>query len=174
MADQIEFSNNDNRIKSTVEETRRKLARMLEMTNKISPARFIPEILILDDDPIFRDAFQDLLSWVGFTARVTGSETEAFNILATPGVRVLVQNFSRENGTMGGCQLTAALRENPATRETPVILMTSTENRVIRKAFRESNLDLDREITAILRKPETMEDSKEAALWLRALLEIEL
>ena len=144
------------------------------MTTAIAKNPFIPEILVLDDDPAFRNRFKELLSGEGFTSQVTGSETKAFNILLSPGVRVLIQNFTREPSTMGACKFTAALRENPATREIPVILITHTERSVIGDAFREADLDWNREITALIPKPNTLDEAIEIAAMLRSLLDVEL
>jgi putative two-component system response regulator len=91
----------------------------------------IPTILIVDDDPAFRNLLAGLLRPQGFEIVTAGDGHEALEEFARrePDLVLLDVQMPR----MGGFEVCRHLKQNPETRLTPVVLVTglaATEDRI--------------------------------------------
>jgi CheY-like chemotaxis protein len=80
------------------------------------------KILLIEDNAVNRDLTQFLLESQGYEVREATSAEEAFEILKTerPHLIVMVQLPG-----MDGLEATRKLKENPPTRDIPVVAVTS-------------------------------------------------
>jgi DNA-binding response OmpR family regulator len=84
------------------------------------------KILVVDDDPINRDFFQLMLSKLGFTVEEATDGIDALNKLKKfhPDL-VLLDNIMPR---MTGFELTKNLKEDPKTREIPIIMFSALDD----------------------------------------------
>jgi CheY-like chemotaxis protein len=82
-------------------------------------------ILIVDDDPSFRELYRMALRLEGFKVMTASNGVEALRVLEqeTPSVVVLDINMP----CLDGWSVLRELRAHPATRATPVIIVTGTD-----------------------------------------------
>ena len=98
------------------------------------------KVLLVDDDRCLLDALCALLAEEGFDVTVAGNGREALERLPTCAPDVVVTDVMMP--VMDGQQLLRSLREQPSTRELPVILMSAAPLKpgdgvpLLRKPFR--------------------------------------
>jgi len=91
------------------------------------PAR----ILIVDDEVDNRELLQIVLKWEGFVTRTADDGEEALRSAeADPPDLILVDLMMPG---IDGCQLTAALKQDPKTRDIPVIMLSAMTDCATRK-----------------------------------------
>jgi len=81
------------------------------------------KILLIEDNAVNRDLTQFLLESQGYQVREAASAEEAFDILKTERPALVVMDIQLPG--MDGLEATRRLKENPATRDIPVIAVTS-------------------------------------------------
>jgi CheY-like chemotaxis protein len=80
-------------------------------------------ILIVDDEFTVADTLAEYLAWEGYTTTIAANGKAALEAISSARPDLVLLDFMMP--VMDGLQLLAALREQPATRELPVILMTA-------------------------------------------------
>lgn len=106
-------------------------------------------VLIVEDEWAIADWLEVLLSENGYNILVAGNGREALEILHRQTPDLVLTDFMMP--MLDGAGLVAAMQEKPATRDIPVVLMTSllesaVRDRVagyrayLRKPFREADL----------------------------------
>ncbi len=81
------------------------------------------KILLIEDNPVNRDLTQFLLESQGYQVREAATAEEAFEILKTERPALVVMDIQLPG--MDGLEATKKLKENPATRDIPVVAVTS-------------------------------------------------
>lgn len=81
------------------------------------------KILLIEDNAVNRDLIQFLLESQGYEAREAATAEEAFEILKTERPHLIVMDIQLPG--MDGLEATKKLKENPATRDIPVVAVTS-------------------------------------------------
>jgi two-component system, cell cycle response regulator DivK len=81
------------------------------------------KILLIEDNAVNRDLTQFLLESQGYQVREAVSAEEAFEILNTERPALIVMDIQLPG--IDGLEATKRLKENPATREIPVVAVTS-------------------------------------------------
>jgi CheY-like chemotaxis protein len=82
-------------------------------------------ILIADDEPHIRRVLELKLQGAGFQVRATSSAKEALQAAQEFAPHLVVSDYKMP-GDMTGVDLVMALRQTPATAETPIILLTGS------------------------------------------------
>ena len=80
------------------------------------------KILLIEDNAVNRDLIQFLLESQGYQVREAATAEEAFEILKTERPDLIVMDIQLPG--MDGLEATKKLKENPATREIPVVAVT--------------------------------------------------
>jgi putative two-component system response regulator len=89
------------------------------------------QILIVDDELDNRELLQIVLNWQGFATRTAGSGEEALlSAAADPPDLILVDLMM---AGIDGCQLTATFKQDPKTRDIPVIMLSAMNDRATRE-----------------------------------------
>jgi len=83
-------------------------------------------ILVVDDDPDFVRAHQISLEQAGFRVSTASNGTEALKNLRTKAIDLVMLDVMMDYATEG-LHVTYAIREDPALREIPVLMVTSLE-----------------------------------------------
>ena len=81
------------------------------------------KILLIEDNVVNRDLTQFLLESQGYQVREAASAEEAFEILKTERPALIVMDIQLPG--MDGLEATKKLKENPITRDIPVVAVTS-------------------------------------------------
>jgi CheY-like chemotaxis protein len=81
------------------------------------------KILLIEDNAVNRDLTEFLLESQGYHVREASSAEEAFEILKTERPALIVMDIQLPG--MDGLEATKKLKENPVTREIPVLAVTS-------------------------------------------------
>jgi len=81
------------------------------------------KILLIEDNAVNRDLIQFLLESQGYQVREAATAEEAFEILKTQRPDLIVMDIQLPG--MDGLEATKKLKENPATRDIPVVAVTS-------------------------------------------------
>ena len=81
------------------------------------------KILLIEDNAVNRDLIQFLLESKGYLVREAATAEEAFEILKTERPDLIVMDIQLPG--MDGLEATKKLKENPATRDIPVVAVTS-------------------------------------------------
>lgn len=81
------------------------------------------KILLIEDNAVNRDLIQFLLESQGYQVREAATAEEAFEILKTQRPDLIVMDIQLPG--MDGLEATKKLKENPATRDIPVLAVTS-------------------------------------------------
>jgi len=81
------------------------------------------KILLIEDNAVNRDLIQFLLESKGYLVREAATAEEAFEILKTQRPDLIVMDIQLPG--MDGLEATKKLKENPATRDIPVVAVTS-------------------------------------------------
>jgi len=81
------------------------------------------KILLIEDNAVNRDLTQFLLESQGYQVREAATAEEAFEILKTERPALIVMDIQLPG--MDGLEATKKLKENPATRDIPVVVVTS-------------------------------------------------
>lgn len=81
------------------------------------------KILLIEDNAVNRDLAQFLLESQGYEVREAGSAEEAFEILKTERPDLIVMDLQLPG--MDGLLATKKLKENPPTKDIPVVAVTS-------------------------------------------------
>jgi two-component system, cell cycle response regulator DivK len=81
------------------------------------------KILLIEDNAVNRDLTQFLLESQGYQVREAATAEEAFEILNTERPALIVMDIQLPG--IDGLEATKKLKENPATREIPVVAVTS-------------------------------------------------
>jgi len=81
------------------------------------------KILLIEDNAANRDLTQFLLESQGYEVREAASAEEAFEILKTERPDLIVMDVQLPG--MDGLEATRKLKENPPTRDIPVVAVTS-------------------------------------------------
>ncbi len=81
------------------------------------------KILLIEDNAVNRDLTQFLLESQGYQVREAATAEEAFEILKTERPHLIVMDIQLPG--MDGLEATKKLKENPATRDIPVVAVTS-------------------------------------------------
>ena len=105
-----------------------------ETEPKASPGPDIPDrparILIVDDERHDRQLLEVMLASEGFALSTAASGEEALAMVAQQPFDLILLDL-RMTG-MDGCQVTARIKANPATRHIPVIMVTAVDDREAR------------------------------------------
>ncbi len=80
-------------------------------------------ILLVEDNAVNRDLMQFLLESQGYQVREAGTAQEAFEILKTERPDLILMDIQLPG--MNGLEAARKLKEDPATREIPVVAVTS-------------------------------------------------
>ena len=81
------------------------------------------KILLIEDNAVNRDLIQFLLESQGYQVREAATAEEAFEFLKTQRPDLIVMDIQLPG--MDGLEATKKLKENPATRDIPVVAVTS-------------------------------------------------
>ncbi len=81
------------------------------------------KILLIEDNAVNRDLTQFLLESQGYEVREAASAEQAFEILKTERPDLIVMDIQLPG--MDGLEATKKLKENPPTRDIPVVAVTS-------------------------------------------------
>ncbi len=164
---------------------------------RLSCKRPLRRVLIVEDDPGFREHLQNILSERYDSVETASSGQEAWQLaLSNPPDALILDLFLPD---MNGGSLLTRLRNNPATQDVPVIILTAQElslqeqghlapavERIITKGMMETNAFLNQidmamkqvefsqtASAAVFRKPHVLvvEDTEVAALQIRTVLE---
>ena len=81
------------------------------------------KILLIEDNAVNRDLTQFLLESQGYQVREAATAEEAFEILKMERPALIVMDIQLPG--MDGLEATKKLKENPATRDIPVVAVTS-------------------------------------------------
>jgi len=81
------------------------------------------KILLVEDNAVNRDLTQFLLESQGYQVREAATAEEAFEILKTERPHLIVMDIQLPG--MDGLEATKKLKRNPATRDIPVVAVTS-------------------------------------------------
>jgi len=109
-------------------------------------------ILLIDDDPDFVLATQTLLEANGYTVEVAGNGTEAVELIEQGRSYDLFLIDAMMSTLTEGFELTYHLRNKPKTAKTPMIMLTSIEQR-LGGEFEPTEDRQDLMLDAFLRKP---------------------
>jgi CheY-like chemotaxis protein len=109
-------------------------------------------ILLIDDDPDFVLATQTLLEANGYQVDVAGNGSEAVALIEKGRTYDLLIIDAMMNTLTEGFELTYHLRQRPETQKTPMIMLTSIEQRLGGR-FRPEEDQKDLMLDAFLRKP---------------------
>lgn len=110
-----------------------------------------PRAVLLDDFASGR--YGRILEREGIHTLRTGSETEAWKFLGYPEMRLLIQDFDRGPGSLGGLEFMKRMSECRERRHIPVVMISGSGRKRIARAFFESfEMPLD-EILLLLEKP---------------------
>ncbi len=86
------------------------------------------KILIVDDDPDLRDATQIMLSGAGYEVVGASSGAEAMALLDKQTVDLILLDVMMETDTEG-FHLAYKIRENPQTKDVPILMITCIEEK---------------------------------------------
>lgn len=81
------------------------------------------KILLIEDNAVNLDLIQFLLESQGYRVREAATAEEAFEVLKTERPALIVMDIQLPG--MDGLEATKKLKENPATRDIPVVAVTS-------------------------------------------------
>jgi len=109
-------------------------------------------ILLIDDDPDFVLATQTLLEANGYAVEVAGNGTEAVELIEQGRSYDLFLIDAMMSTLTEGFELTYHLRNKPKTAKTPMIMLTSIEQR-LGGEFEPAKDQEDLMLDAFLRKP---------------------
>jgi signal transduction histidine kinase/CheY-like chemotaxis protein len=120
-----------------------------------SPAREpIGHILVIDDDPVIQDLMKSFLTREGYT--VTVADGGPAGLLRAREVKPDVITLDIAMPVMDGWSVLSALKNDPDLRETPVVILTMTDNKNLGYALGATEYlmkPIDRErMAAVLRK----------------------
>jgi two-component system phosphate regulon response regulator PhoB/two-component system alkaline phosphatase synthesis response regulator PhoP/two-component system response regulator VicR len=90
------------------------------------------EILLVDDDPDFRDSLQIILESRGYTVRTASNGTEAREALKGKKPDLMILDIMMATDTEG-FDLAYELKKNPGFKDLPIILLTSFLEKVRRE-----------------------------------------
>lgn len=129
-------------------------------------------VLILDDFSCVRSLYGKVLSQMGIASFQTGSESEAWKMLGYPEVRLFIQDFTREPGTLGGLNFYERMRDCPTRCHIPVIIISGTGRKRITEAFFETfEMPLD-ELVTLRDKPFELSEFYDLLSAYRPLLDL--
>jgi len=136
------------------------------------PERATPCVLLLDDYACVRTLHGKVLDGEGIPSFQTGSEAEAWKFLGYPEVRVLIQDYTREPGSLGGLNFYERMSRCPIRRHIPVVIISGTGRQRITRAF-SGHFGIPSEEIVILReKPMEFDDLRALSSTLRILLDL--
>ena len=81
------------------------------------------KILLVEDNPVNRRLAEFLLRSQGYEVREAATAQEAFEVLKTERPDLIVMDIQLPG--MDGLEATKKLKENPATRDIPIVAVTS-------------------------------------------------
>ena len=87
-----------------------------------------PIVLLVEDDPSARELYRQTLVVAGYKVRAVGDGIDALNVIDTDGPPSLVI-LDLMLPRLGGVDVYRELRARPATRHTPVIIVTGSDAR---------------------------------------------
>jgi len=90
------------------------------------------EILLVDDDPDFRDSLRIILENHGYTVRTAANGTEAFEALKGKKPDLMILDVMMATDTEG-FDLAYELKKKPGFKDLPIILLTSFLQKVRRE-----------------------------------------
>ncbi len=90
------------------------------------PAR----ILIVDDELDNRELLQIVLGWDGFLTSMAGSGEEALASVADLAPDLVLLDLMMPG--LDGCEVTAQMKANPATKDIPVVIVSAIDDRATR------------------------------------------
>jgi CheY-like chemotaxis protein len=98
-------------------------------TNREPSARPL-RILIVDDEPDNRELLQIVLNWDGFTTLTAASGEEALASMAEQPPDLVLLDLMMPG--LDGCQVTARIKQNLATRHIPVMVISAMNDHATR------------------------------------------
>lgn len=131
-----------------------------------------PCVLLLDDDLPIRKLMEKVLISRGVSARSTGSEAEAFKLLQIPEVKLLIQDFTREPGTLGGLRFWQRMRSSEVLCDIPVIIISGTSEDYIVRAFAAEYPEPISELVILCPKPFSIEEFDQLIPTVRLLMDL--
>src|SRR5258708_39850743 len=98
---------------------------ILPLSEEISPPipQFIPDVLIVDDNPFNRDVCRRALEFVGYRTTEAEDGETALSLLEKQGFHMLLLDLQMPR--VSGYKVIASARENPANKEMLIIVMTA-------------------------------------------------
>jgi CheY-like chemotaxis protein len=87
-------------------------------------------ILIVDDEPDNRELLQIVLNWDGFATQTAASGEEALASVAEHPPDLMLLDLMMPG--LDGCQVTTLLKQNLATRNIPVMIISAMNDRATR------------------------------------------
>jgi CheY-like chemotaxis protein len=87
-------------------------------------------ILIVDDEPDNRELLQIVLNWDGFSTQTASSGEEALASAAEHPPDLMLLDLMMPG--LDGCQVTTLLKQNLATRNIPVMIISAMSDRATR------------------------------------------
>jgi CheY-like chemotaxis protein len=100
------------------------------MTAVSEPRAEPPRILIVDDEPDNRELLQIVLDWDGFVTETAASGEEALARVAEHPPDLMLLDLMMPG--LDGCQVTALLKQNLATRDIPVMILSAMNDHATR------------------------------------------
>ncbi|HEY0469529.1 MAG TPA: response regulator [Polyangiaceae bacterium] len=100
------------------------------MNALLNPAPTRARILIVDDELDNRELLQIILSWSGFVTETAESAEAALKCIAAESPDLILLDLMMPG--IDGYQLTALLKQNPETRNIPVIMLSAMSDSATR------------------------------------------
>jgi DNA-binding response OmpR family regulator len=109
------------------------------VVERAAPATMVADVLIVDDSLSVRTALSSLLVEEGFQVRTAKDGVEAIEAIDARRPAIVLADL--EMPRMNGLELTAHIRANAATRDLPVIMVTSRTAEKHRKQAAAAGVD---------------------------------
>ncbi len=113
--------------------------------------RKIPRILVVDDTKAIRDVLSKILAFMGYEVVVASSGNEGLNRFLKSSFELVLTDFNMPG--IDGCTL--ALRIKDKSPNTPVVLITGSEEEIVMERLKGCRVD------CVMFKPFQLEDIEE-------------
>jgi len=117
-----------------------------------------PSVLVLDDEPSSRSLVANILRKLGIPSLATASEAEAWFRLWNGEAGLLIQDYTRLPGALGGADFLYRMRIDPELAAVPVVMITGTYRPAVEKGLAGRGLSIEEDLAGFGRKPMEIAD----------------